>query len=111
MPSQALVLNAVSKKSTLKSGLNLTPEFQIELHSRDTLLLIKIQSFFGVGIIIERSRSRKNLNSSMVRYSVQSYRDLANAIIPHFDKFPLLTKKKADYIKEYNQILKESTRF
>ena len=34
----------------------------------------------------------------MVRYSVQSYRDLANAIIPHFDKCPLLTKKKADYL-------------
>ena len=34
----------------------------------------------------------------MVRYSVQSYRDLANAIIPHFYKFPLLTKKKADYL-------------
>lgn len=34
----------------------------------------------------------------MVEYSVQSYRDLANVIVPHFDKYPLLSQKKADYL-------------
>jgi len=56
------------------------------------LLLRKIQYFFGVGIISER----KNRNA--VVYSVQSYRDIINVIIPHFDKYPLITQKKADYI-------------
>lgn len=31
-------------------------------------------------------------------YSVQSARDLTNIIIPHFDKYPLITQKRADYL-------------
>ena len=33
----------------------------------------------------------------MYRYKVSSVRDLMNVIIPHFDKFPLLTQKGADF--------------
>jgi len=33
-----------------------------------------------------------------VYYSVQSARDIAKVIIPHFDKYPLITKKRADYL-------------
>ena len=81
-----------SKKSTSKSGWGVIPEFRIELHSKDTILLRKIQSFFGTGIISER----ENLNR--VIYSVQSYRDITSVIIPHFDKYPLITQKKADFL-------------
>lgn len=68
------------------------PDFRIELHSKDTILLRKIQSFFGVGIISERPCR------NAVAYSIQSFRDISNIIIPHFDKYPLITKKQADYI-------------
>ena len=34
----------------------------------------------------------------MVYYSVQSARAITNIIIPHFDKYPLITQKKADYL-------------
>ena len=30
-------------------------------------------------------------------FTVKSVKDLVNVIIPHFDKYPLLTKKQADY--------------
>ena len=33
-----------------------------------------------------------------VQYRVSSLKDLNEKIIPHFDKYPLLTKKKADFI-------------
>jgi hypothetical protein len=45
----------------------------------------------GVGTIA----TYKNGN---VVYSVQSIQDLTNVIIPHFDKYPLLSKKRADFI-------------
>ena len=64
----------------------------IELHSRDLFLLRKIQLFFGVGIVSERKTKNK------VVYSVQSVRDIINVIIPHFDKYPLITQKQADYL-------------
>lgn len=34
----------------------------------------------------------------MSYYSVQSLRDITNVIIPHFDQYPLITQKKADYL-------------
>jgi hypothetical protein len=54
--------------------------------------LEKIQSFFGVGVI------RKKIKSNSVIYSIQSLKDINTILIPHFDKYPLLTKKRADYI-------------
>ena len=82
----------MSKKSSLKSGWNVSPEFRIDLHCRDLLLLRKIQSFFGVGTINQYE------SKNSVVYSVQSLRDIINVIIPHFDKYPLITQKRADYL-------------
>ena len=49
-----------------------------------------IKSSFGVGNI---SKDGKNCN---FQYRVSSVKDLP-VIIDHFDKYPLLTQKKADY--------------
>jgi hypothetical protein len=53
--------------------------------------LEKIQSFFGIGSI-----RKNNLNNSVV-FAVQSVKDLAGVVIPHFEKFPLISQKRADY--------------
>lgn len=82
----------ISKSSSTRSGYNVVPEFKIELHLREILLLRRIHTFFGVGIISEFEDRNK------AYYSVQSARDLANIIIPHFDKYPLITQKRADYL-------------
>ena len=37
-------------------------------------------------------------NNLAVEFRVSTLNDIANVIIPHFDKYPLLTKKQADYI-------------
>jgi hypothetical protein len=63
------------------------------LHSRDVNFLQSIQSFFkGVGTLIVNKR-----NGSVI-YSVQSPKDLTNVIIPHFNKYPLVTQKQADFL-------------
>jgi hypothetical protein len=46
----------------------------------------------GIGYI---SKANNNL---AVEFRVSTLNDIANVIIPHFDKYPLLTKKQADYI-------------
>lgn len=53
-------------------------------------MLRKIHSFFGVGNIFE--------GDNKVSYIVRSLRDINNVIIPHFDKYPLITQKQADYL-------------
>lgn len=82
----------ISKSSAIRSGWNVTPEFQITLHNRDLLLLRKIHSYFGIGIVNERQTRNQSY------YTVQSARAIANVIIPHFDQYPLITQKRADYL-------------
>ena len=68
------------------------PIYSIELHIKDLSLLYKIKQFFGVG----RIKLRKNKSSAI--YYVASLNDLIDIIIPHFIKYPLLTKKYADFL-------------
>jgi hypothetical protein len=54
-------------------------------------LLESIQAFFGgIGTI--------NVSGSTVRFEVSSVTDLLNVIIPHFIRYPLCSKKHADFI-------------
>jgi hypothetical protein len=53
--------------------------------------LEKIQSYFKVGNIHLG-------NNNSVSYYVNNTQDLINVIIPHFDEYPLITKKRADYL-------------
>lgn len=81
----------ITKNSNRKSGWRLSPTFAIELNTRDLALLIRIQAFFGVGTVT----SRKTRNTAV--YLVQSFEELTRVIIPHFEKYPLITQKQADF--------------
>jgi len=56
-------------------------------------LLKQINAFLTVGTIIKRV---KNGNPSVI-YSVQSIKALKDVIIPHFNKYNLLTQKREDF--------------
>ena len=56
------------------------------------MVLRIIRLFFGVGIIYD------NENNNTAVYVVRSLQDITNIIIPHFDKYPLITQKRADYL-------------
>lgn len=66
--------------------------FEINLHTKDIKVLYGIQQFFGVGSVTSREER------STCVYRVTSIVDLMNVIIPHFNKFPLLTNKNADFM-------------
>ena len=78
------------KKDKYKMGYQIQAIFKINLHEKDYDLLYKIQNYFGVGKIT------KHGNAS-IQYTVRSIKDL-EIIISHFDKYPLLTQKYADYM-------------
>jgi hypothetical protein len=50
-----------------------------------------LKSYFGLGNIIEHGKDT-------ISYKVTSIQNLNIAILSHFDKYPLITQKKADYI-------------
>lgn len=69
----------------------MSPYFFINLHAKDFILLSDIQQFFKVGAISSNSRDS-------ILYQVNSVYDLVNVIIPHFEQFPLITQKYADFL-------------
>jgi hypothetical protein len=79
----------IFKSNTTKLGWTIQPVFQIMLHKRDLDLLKKIQGYFGVGEIYHKEQASN--------YTVQSLKGI-KVIINHFEKYPLFTKKREDFI-------------
>jgi sRNA-binding regulator protein Hfq len=64
--------------------------FSLVLHKKDLRILYSIKKYFRVGNVFSRK-------DDTCVYLVQSVKDLA-VIIDHFDKYPLITQKQADYL-------------
>jgi hypothetical protein len=63
------------------------------MQEKDRVLIQSIQEFFGaIGYV-----SKLN-NSSAVEFRVSTLKDLVDVILPHFDNYPLITKKHSDYL-------------
>lgn len=83
----------ILKNPRYKIGWNVQARFQIKLHEKDRALLVLIQNYFqDIGYI-----SKIN-NKSTVEFRVSDITSLKNIILPHFDKYPLLTNKYQDFI-------------
>lgn len=81
----------ISKSSARKTGWMIIPSFSIEVYDKDKKLIEAVKYLFSVGNIRVRGRDNQLI------YSVSSIEDLKNIIIPHFEKFPLLTQKWSDF--------------
>ena len=76
------------RSTNVKTGWSVRAIFEIHLHVKDKALLEKIQlSLGGVGSITTRD--------NQVSFKVY-YKDLS-VLIDHFDNYPLITKKRADF--------------
>jgi hypothetical protein len=49
-----------------------------------------LQNFFGVGLI--------SIHKYEARFEIMGLDNALKYVIPHFDKYPLITQKQADYI-------------
>lgn len=66
--------------------------YQIGLHKKDLELLKLIQTFFGgIGII-------STYSNDMCAFRVSSPTQILDKIMPHFNKYNLITQKQADYL-------------
>lgn len=63
--------------------------FKISLHNKNYDLLYQIKDYFWVGSITKHG-------NTTLQYTVKSLKNLS-IIIAHFDKYPLISQKRADY--------------
>lgn len=82
----------VRKNTKYRLGWKVEAVFRIGLHKRDLDLLKQIQAYFGgVGSIVKQGED-------IYAYRVSSLKHLLNNILPHFDKYPLISHKRGDYL-------------
>ena len=80
---------SITQRKDRKLGLQVRPHFKINLNVKDQTVLVAIKNSLRVGQIY-----KFGLNS--VQLQVLSIKEL-KVIIEHFDKYPLITQKQADY--------------
>ena len=81
---------SIYKDSRMKTGWQVKPIFQLNLHKKDLKILEAVQKTWGVGKIYKHGQ-----DSFM--YRVSSLKNL-RVITNHFDYYPLITQKFADYL-------------
>jgi len=69
--------------------------YKITLISKNAQLLYKIKSYLKVGSVLYLDKNNPNL----VSYLIRDRKLLLNNLIPIFDKYPLLTSKRFNYLK------------
>jgi len=82
----------INRHLEMTSGFQVLPEFTVVQHQRDIQLLHALKKFFGCGVV------RRN-HAERMAYRVHALDHLKDVIIPFFDKHPLKSKKRIDFIK------------
>ena len=88
---------SIAKKKS-GTGWKIQPLFTIGLDPKDLDLLVQIKAYFKVGKIYTSARG-------IVYYTVGSTKDIIKYILPHFDKYNLVTLKIKDYLVFKNIVL------
>lgn len=85
-------------------GNSFQPDFTIGLHKKDSVLLHEVKDYFGVGTIRE-SGDYLFYSVKRVDFQMGHLELIVNVIIPHFDLYPLQTKKLRDYLLFKDRVL------
>lgn len=109
-----------------KNGKYLKYEFGIEMSIRDIQLLYKLKKLLGVGTIDIRRKNKliscakhpkqSGLNNTIdsepqvetAIFRIRNKTHLKNIVIPIFDKYPLLSNKKYDYLRFKESLLSDT---
>nr|YP_009262064.1 LAGLIDADG endonuclease [Chrysoporthe austroafricana]AMX22139.1 LAGLIDADG endonuclease [Chrysoporthe austroafricana] len=91
---------AIFKSTTYKEGWGVKATFRIDLHKKDLDVLKLIQAYFKLenkGSGNDEEVNRIIIIENRVAFVVSSIKVLIN-IVDHFDRYPLLTQKRKDYL-------------
>ena len=93
MDAEGSFIISIIKDPKTRTGWNIQLRFKIALHQKDLSVLEQIKAYFGgVGKIDKTGKDRDSLS-----YVISSRKLITEVVLPHFDKYPLITNKKADY--------------
>src|SRR5467141_1963709 len=82
---------SISPRGKLRAGWEVKPSFSVSQNGDRAEVLHVIQAYFGCGSI-RPDRSDKNL-----KWETRRLGDLVERVIPHFERYPLLSVKRLDF--------------
>jgi len=85
--AEGCFLVSIIKDKEYRLGWSVSPRYQINLHQKDKALLEQIKNLVW---------SINKHGSESMKFRVESVKDLAK-VLDHFEKYPLITQKRADY--------------
>ncbi len=80
-----------SKREKFLVGWETKPSFSVSQNEDRAQILFLIQKIFKCGFI------RRDYSDKTLKYEVRNLDDLINKVIPHFEKYPLLSQKQKDF--------------
>src|SRR3989339_939081 len=80
-----------SKRDKFLVGWETKPSFSVSQNEDRAQILFLMQKVFKCGFI------RRDYSDKTLKYEVRSLNDLIKKIIPHFEKYPLLSEKNKDF--------------
>lgn len=80
-----------SKRDKFLVGWETKPSFSVSQNEDRAQILFLMQKVFNCGFI------RRDYSDKTLKYEVRSLNDLINKIIPHFEKYSLLSEKQKDF--------------
>ncbi|NMB92397.1 MAG: endonuclease [Parcubacteria group bacterium] len=82
-----------SKRKKIKIGWETKPSLSVSQNEDRAQILYLMREIFGCGFL------RRDYSDKTLKYEIRSLNDLTNKVIPFFDKYPLISKKKKEFEK------------
>ena len=82
----------INPQPEMKTGYQVLPEFVVVQHARDIQVLYALKQFFGCGVV-------RRTHGERMAYRVRGLKNLWERIVPFFEKHPLKTRKRQDFLK------------
>lgn len=92
-----------SKRSKFLVGWETKPSFSVSQNHDRAEVLFLMKKYFGCGFM------RRDFSDRTLKYEVRRLEDLLEKVIPHFEKFPLLSAKHDDFLgfKKVCELMKD----
>jgi len=93
------------KSDSYRAGYAIQLHFHIKMQEKDKSLLDKVKNTLKCGGVYFQKETRAN-HCQCYRYTVYSYKDMLNVIIPFFQRHPLQSISKLESFKLFCEIAK-----
>src|SRR5207244_9884671 len=82
---------SISPRAKLLAGWEVRPSFSVSQNGDRAEVLHALQAYFGCGSI------RPDRSDKTLKWETRRLEDLLGRVIPHFERFPLLSGKRFDF--------------